>query len=43
MRSTLAAYCIVFDLIGPFTKLESNIKRPIKTNTEYIQVSLKYR
>ena len=30
----LEPYCIVFDLIGSFTKLESATESAIKTNTE---------
>ena len=33
-KRNLEAYCIVFDLIGSFTKLESAIESAIKTYTE---------
>ena len=33
-KRNLEAYCIVFDLIGSFTKLESATESAIKTNTE---------
>ena len=34
-KRNLEAYCIVFDLIGSFTKLESATESAIKTNTEW--------